>query len=48
MSANTTLGEDCKEHLEKALEADDPSEKDFHIRHVLQVCGVDTRSDDET
>lgn len=24
-------------HLEKALEADEPSEKNFHIRQVLQA-----------
>ena len=35
------LSEGCKEHLEKALKTDDPSQKDYHIRQVLQACGVD-------
>ncbi|WP_165875179.1 hypothetical protein [Natrarchaeobius chitinivorans] len=35
------LSEQCKDHLEKALESDDPSEKDFHVRQVIQACGVD-------
>ncbi len=34
------LSEDCIEHLQQALESDEPAEKDFHIRQVLQVCGV--------
>ena len=35
------LSEECTVHLEEALQCDDPSEKDFHIRQVLQACGVD-------
>lgn len=41
MSAAGNLSTECKEHLEQALETADPSEKDFHIRHVLQLCGSD-------
>ncbi|WP_200840193.1 hypothetical protein [Halorubrum sp. JWXQ-INN 858] len=35
------LGQGCREHLEKALRIDDPKEKNFHIRHVLQSASVD-------
>lgn len=38
MSAAGHLDDDCVEHLEAALAETDPSEKDFHIRHVLQLC----------
>lgn len=27
-------------HLEAALETDDPEEKDFHVKHALQLLGV--------
>lgn len=37
----TKLSDECIEHLEKALHKDDPSEKDFHVRQVLQAAGVD-------
>jgi len=42
------LPDDCREHLDKALETDDPSEKDFHIRQVMQVCGVDHLPDESS
>ncbi|QLG50488.1 hypothetical protein [Natrinema halophilum] len=42
----TGLSKGSKEHLEKALENDDPSEKDFHIRQVIQAYGVDDLPDD--
>ena len=35
------LSDECTEHLERALRADDPSTKDFHIRQVLQACAMD-------
>jgi len=35
------LSADGRQHLEEALQNNDPSEKDFHIRQVLQVWGVD-------
>ncbi|MCU4974962.1 hypothetical protein OB955_19790 [Halobacteria archaeon AArc-m2/3/4] len=35
------LSEESKEHLEAALEEEHPSEKDFHIRQVLQACSID-------
>ena len=27
----------ARDHLETALEADDPAEKDFHVRQALQL-----------
>jgi len=35
------LSDQCKDHLESALEREDPSEKDFHIRQVLQAGGFE-------
>ncbi|ADD07591.1 uncharacterized protein Nmag_4065 (plasmid) [Natrialba magadii ATCC 43099] len=35
------LCNECEAHLKKALVANDTSEKDFHIRQVLQMCSVD-------
>jgi len=35
----TELSDQCKEHLEAALQEDDSSEKDFYIHQVLQACG---------
>jgi len=35
------LSAESRQHLEEALQNEDPSEKDFHIRQVLQVCGMD-------
>ncbi|MDG5762082.1 hypothetical protein QA600_22465 [Natronococcus sp. A-GB1] len=35
------LSQECKEHLEAALEEESPSEKDYYIRQVLQACGVE-------
>ncbi|WP_175416953.1 hypothetical protein [Natrinema pallidum] len=40
------LADDCMEHLEKALQSDDPSEKNFHIRQVIQAYGVDHLPDE--
>ena len=40
------LSEGCREHLEQALRAEDPEEKNYHIRHVLQVCGSAEVPDD--
>lgn len=31
------FSEDCIAHLQAALELEDPAEKDFHIRQVLQA-----------
>ncbi len=42
------LRNECKEHLEIALESDDSSEKDFHIRQVLQASGVDDLPQEST
>ncbi|AFZ74637.1 hypothetical protein SAMN05443661_12156 [Natronobacterium gregoryi] len=33
----TGLSEDAKTHLEQALQANEASEKDYHIRNVLQA-----------
>lgn len=41
-----TLSEGCREHLEQALRAKSPEEKNYHIRHVLQVCGSAEVPDD--
>lgn len=41
MNAMGNLSTECISHLEQALETDDPKEKNFHIRHVLQLCGED-------
>jgi len=40
------LSEGCREHLEQALRAESPEEKNYHIRHVLQVCGSAEVPDD--
>ncbi|WP_171052374.1 hypothetical protein [Haloterrigena sp. H1] len=40
------LTERSQNHLEQALQTDDPSEKDFHIRQVMQMCGVDDLPDE--
>jgi len=34
------LDEAHKDHLVKALQVDDPSEKNYHIRQVLQSANV--------
>lgn len=39
MSGSCQLSEDCIDHLNQALEEDEPAEKNFHIRQVLQACG---------
>ena len=41
MDTDETFSSMTLEHLEKALQADDPSEKNFHIRHVLQASVVE-------
>lgn len=41
MSADAQLSDDCLSHLEEALDAEDPAEKDYHIRTVIQAYGVD-------
>jgi len=35
------LCEGCKDHLEAAIEEPDPAEKNYHIRQVLQACGIE-------
>ena len=35
----TKLDENCKEHLYEALRSEDPSEKNYYIRQVLQISG---------
>lgn len=40
------LSEGCREHLEEALRTEDPSEKNYHIRQVIQVCGTKGVPDD--
>jgi len=35
------LSEGCEHHLKKALDIDDPQEKNYHIRQVLQVSSTD-------
>ena len=44
----TKLSDQCKAHLESALEMQDPSEKDFHIRQVLQAGGFEDLPDEPT
>lgn len=34
--------EDAVKHLEEALATEDSSEKDFHVRHALQLLDVAT------
>ncbi|WP_174811782.1 hypothetical protein [Salinadaptatus halalkaliphilus] len=41
MSCRRRLSDECIDHLETALQADESSEKDFHVRQVLQACGVE-------
>jgi len=36
----TELSEACKEHLFEALSSENPSDKDYHIRQVLQISGT--------
>ncbi|WP_313687875.1 hypothetical protein [Halobellus marinus] len=36
------LSEGCKDHLIKALHDDDPAEKNYHIRQVLQATAADS------
>ncbi|TYT61764.1 hypothetical protein [Natrialba swarupiae] len=47
LQSMSRLSEEAKTHLEQALQADEPSEKDFHIRNVLQAdFGPDVDFDD--
>lgn len=46
MSAEKRLPDHCLSHLERALDAEDPSEKDYHIRTVLQAYGVEDLPED--
>ncbi|WP_290816028.1 hypothetical protein [Halovivax sp.] len=41
MGGLSQLSEECRAHLEKALETDDPAEKNYHIRAVMQAGCVD-------
>lgn len=34
------LSDESIRHLEQALETDDPREKDFHVRQVMQAEGM--------
>lgn len=40
------LSDECRTHLELALAADDPAEKDFHIRTVMQAGCVEEVPDE--
>lgn len=40
------LSSECKRHLEQALDADDPKEKDFHVRQVIQAAGMGDVAED--
>ena len=37
----TELCEGCEDHLLAALQCDDPAEKNYHIRQVLQATATD-------
>ena len=41
-----TLSEQCREHLERALQKEEASEKDFHIRQVLQASKAERSSEE--
>ena len=41
MGGLSQLSDECRDHLEQALATDDPTEKDFHIRNVMQAGCVD-------
>ncbi|WEL30233.1 hypothetical protein [Haloferax volcanii] len=45
MSEPSSFVEQTKDHLYKALETDDPDEKDFHLRNALQLCAWDGVAD---
>ncbi|ELZ08514.1 hypothetical protein C479_14283 [Halovivax asiaticus JCM 14624] len=40
------LSESCRTHLELALATDDPAEKDYHIRSVMQAGCVEEIPDE--
>ncbi len=42
MSEPLSFVEQTKVHLHKALETDDPDERNFHIRTALQLCSCDS------
>jgi hypothetical protein len=35
---------DLRQHLRAALDADDPDEKNFHVRQALQHCDASVRT----
>jgi len=35
------LSEKCEHYLKKALDIDDPQEKNYHIRQALQISSID-------
>jgi hypothetical protein len=37
----TELCEGCEDHLLAALQCDDPAEKNYHVRQVLQATAAD-------
>ena len=45
MDNRPTSIERTKEHLKQALETNESSEKDYHIRNALQLCAVDSESE---
>jgi len=45
MSEQSTYVEQTKVHLHKALQTEDPDEKNFHLRNALQLCACDDLSD---
>ena len=40
------LSETCRSHLEQALEAEDPQEKNYHIRTAMQAGFVEDVPDE--
>lgn len=41
MSEPSSFLEQTKVHLQRALETEDPDEKNFHLRTALQLCSCD-------
>ena len=48
MSDRPTFVEQAENHLKQALETDETSEKDYHVRSALQVCACDGNSGQES
>ncbi|MFC3958569.1 hypothetical protein [Halovivax cerinus] len=46
MRGLSQLSDECRTHLERALATDDPAEKDFHIRTVMQAGCVEDVPED--